>query len=544
MGEERQDLEQRTQEESPFWPWMTGIVGFALVLVGFSIWFIQRKGTVAVWIPLALGALGLLVCVGFYRRVLWEFFRSRAFASAFSTGVVAFSIVGLIAVGNYIAYRRLKGPWTRWDMTKTRLYSLSPQTQKVLRELKKDIKITAFYPPDEVMFVELSKARQLLREYEARSRRVKVDIIDPDLHPEKAKEYNITFYPKIVVEAGEKRETLSAANEEDITNAILKVTRERNPKVYFLKGHGERDPDSASSGGMNTARRVLERKLYDVDTLTLIGKNAVPEDCSLLIIAGPRAKLQPSEVEAIKEYLGRGGSLLVMVDPPPAADVNEILRDYGLETPPEVVYDPDINVQGAPTFPAVLQYGYHDITRDLPLTLYLEARPVVKQGSPPSNLSITELAQTSSGSYALPKKGDLFQEATQGEAASAPTTKRQGPLSVVTIVWDTSNEPSPSSEEKKEETQPPKRKMRLAVCGDSDFATDQLIPVGGNGPLFLNLVNWLAHEEKLIAIPAKEPQDVRITPTNRQIALMALVSLIFTPLSIVIAGTIVWLVRR
>ncbi len=54
------------------------------------------------------------------------------------------------------------------------------------------------------------------------------------------------------------------------------------------------------------------------------------------------------------------------------------------------------------------------------------------------------------------------------------------------------------------------QKTRLVVVGDSEFANNLYYSAQGNGNLFMNIISWLAEEEDLIAIRAKEPEDRRL----------------------------------
>ena len=85
--------------------------------------------------------------------------------------------------------------------------------------------------------------------------------------------------------------------------------------VYFLTGHGERDIEQAGETSMTRAKTTLESKNYTVKTLNLLAENQIPEDASLIVIAGPLQPVSEEEVQLLKDYLASGGSLIVMEDP-------------------------------------------------------------------------------------------------------------------------------------------------------------------------------------------------------------------------------------
>ena len=71
----------------------------------------------------------------------------------------------------------------------------------------------------------MDAGRDRLREYEALSDRLKVEFVDPVKNPTRAQAFDITTVPTLILQRGERRERISSASEQDITNALIKVTR-------------------------------------------------------------------------------------------------------------------------------------------------------------------------------------------------------------------------------------------------------------------------------------------------------------------------------
>ncbi|HIE50540.1 MAG TPA: hypothetical protein EYP85_02165 [Armatimonadetes bacterium] len=518
------------------------VAGALALLVAGSVYLITNVLTKWLIALLAGGGVLLLFALLAFRREIAACARRRGMKYTVNATVVVISVLGILVLLNYISYRHLR--W-RYDMTENKRYSLSEQTIKILKGLKKEVHIIAFYPPDNVTPTEYRYMRDLLTEYDERSPKLKVEVVDPDVKPALARKYNLTYYPKIVIECGDRQEQISRADEADLTSSILKVSRDQKPKVYFLTGHGERDIEGFQDG-FNTVKRMLEHYNYEVTTLSLLKEAKVPDECNVLVIAGPTTPLKEEEVEAIQTYLENGGSLLAMVDPPPSgADVNAVISRWGLETPDEVVYDEGLNLQMQAAIPVVEKYTSHEVTKRLPATFYLEARPVV-QNYNNSDMTITELAKTTANSYTKPAKATLLPPPAEGEEVTSTEEEssgpeRQGPVSLVSLA--VTREPAPGPEEKEEEEEK-KPKTRLIVVGDSDFATNNFIRLLGNANLVLNAIGWLAEEEELIAIKPKEADVRELSLTSRQMRLMTLVTLLFTPAFIIAIGVGVYIKRR
>jgi hypothetical protein len=87
-------------------------------------------------------------------------------------------------------------------------------------------------------------------------------------------------------------------------------------------------------------------------------------------------------------------------------------------------------------------------------------------------------------------------------------------------------------------------KSRIAVIGDSDFATNSFFHILGNGTLFLNTVNYLAAQENLIGLEPRSYDLPRVDLTNRQMKGTFFLSIILIPALMAVVGIAVWWRRR
>ena len=106
------------------------------------------------------------------------------------------------------------------------------------------------------------------------------------------------------------------------TGDIYAVSNPQTLKTYFLYGHGENDPGDPkgqdaklSPTAYSKLAAILKEEINsDWDRLSLQGTNAIPADCQLLIVAGPReGKFLPDELDKIAAYLKQGGRLLALL---------------------------------------------------------------------------------------------------------------------------------------------------------------------------------------------------------------------------------------
>ena len=112
-----------------------------------------------------------------------------------------------------------------------------------------------------------------------RYQRVKADfnfsLINPDLDPDLAKADNITRYGQTILKYRQKNEIIDSLSEQNISNALLRLSREHKPTIYFLTGHGERNPTDISPLGYNTLSSQLVSQGFELQSLQLLKQSIV-----------------------------------------------------------------------------------------------------------------------------------------------------------------------------------------------------------------------------------------------------------------------------
>jgi ABC-type uncharacterized transport system involved in gliding motility auxiliary subunit len=149
--------------------------------------------------------------------------------------------------------------------------------------------------------------------------------INPDRDPQAARNAGVTGDGKILLQMGDHKEIAAYASETEILKAMLRLINPGTSVIYFLAGHGERDIEQSGEASMTRAKETLENKNYSVKPINLVVENKIPEDASVIVIAGPIKPVSENEVELLKDYLANGGSLIVMEDP-------SILTEFGDES--------------------------------------------------------------------------------------------------------------------------------------------------------------------------------------------------------------------
>jgi len=124
----------------------------------------------------------------------------------------------------------------------------------------------------------------------------------------------------------------------------------------------------------------------------------------------------------------------------------------------------------------------------------------------------------------------------------------KGPITIgLTLAMDAPDAPAeaaPAAKAGKPEDAPKKPQMRVAVMGDSDFASNAVAGVPGNSDLFVNITNWLAQQEDLISIHPRAEDDRRISLSPDQQRMILLLSLLIIPGLVLGSGVYTWWQRR
>ncbi|MGB9835912.1 MAG: Gldg family protein [Candidatus Saccharicenans sp.] len=503
----------------------------ALAIIFLIIW--PQYRTTALILGLA-GLVLIVVYLGLNLAELKETLKRKSFLYSSNMLLIIVLVLAILVLLNFFLARH----HYRADFTSAKIHSLSEQSISVAKNLKKEVQIKCFFREGNVS---RQTMENILKIYAYHSPKIKYEFIDPDKNPGLVKKYDVTQDGTTVFECGDKENRITTTSEEDITNAIIKVTREKKKIIYFLEGHGENSVEDTGDAGYSTAKSELEKIGYEVKKLSLALSDNFPTDCSLLLIPGPRKQLLPNELETIKNYLNRGGRVFFMIDPETSSGLENFLASYGFKLVNDIVVDPVSRLLGGDYFmPVVTEYEYHDITKNFRYASFFPlARSVEIADTKPEGMTLTALAKTSPNSWSerqLEKKEVTFDK----------DKDKQGPITLAVVGNKSiSEETKAENQENKSENQPKEKKeFRLAVFGDSDFITNRYYNLSGNGNLFLNTVNWLTEESDLISIQPKTrtPRTINLTPSQGRFLMF--LSVIFLPLAILVGGLIVWLRRR
>ena len=468
-------------------------------------------------------------------------FKTRRFRSG-GYAVLVSVIVVLVVVAVNIFVGQLPATVTKFDHTAQQLYTFSEQTEQLLKNLKDNVTLTLVAEKGS----EDATLTELLNRYKALSDKITVNTVDPVVQPKFTTQFTTDEVAanSVIVQSATRNKVVandtiyqydysnyyttgnydvSFAGESALTSAIDYVTTEKLPTVYQLQGHGE----TALAGDLKTA---VGNDNLDVKEVSLLALDAVPEDCSCLLINAPTSDLSSDETDKIIAYMDKGGRLLLITDytNKDRTNLTKLVNNYGVGMSGGIVVEGDMNHclrnyqhYLLPTINA------HEITQPLKdgnlYALMPIAEGIVKQADYRSSLTVTSLLTTSDKAYnkANPDANTTLDRA-DGDAS--------GPFDLAVAVSETVTG----------------GETRMVWFSTSQFLADKVNQMvgGANQDLFLNSLNWMCERENNISIRAKSMSQASLTvPSGTASALSALLAVIL-PLGVLALGIIVVVKRR
>lgn len=495
---------------------------------------------------------------------------SRAARDGSLTSLGVGLAVALLLLVNTLGFRYHH----RGDWTKTRIYSLSEQTENVLAGLERDVTVTLFLTPGSRLY---EPTQELLDRYQAASPRIAVRSIDPERNPVEAQrlaqQLELTS-AAVVFEAGTDRRVIAAdalaeldfqgvelgrepeiaafKGEERFTSALVALSQGDKPKIVFTTGHGEMALDDLSPGGLKALQDLVGRDNVTFEEWSSLGAKALPDGADLVVVAGPKTALVEPELVLLSTYLDGGGRLLVLLDPTfgphgiagglAPTGLEAWLARYGVNVGNNVVVDPTLAYPGfgGETFFAA-DYTAHPVTRSLAgsnAALLVRGARSLAVGAAPSGYIATELVRTSKDAWGLTR--------FEGPPATGPEEgEPRGPLALAVAIEPAGHDHDHEAGEEHSEDEAEAAGFRLIVVGDADFVTESLLAAGpANAILASNLVNSLVERDTLLGIPPKRPEQVRLSMSGGEQRAAILLALVGLPGLSLLAGVSVWWRRR
>ena len=412
------------------------------------------------------------------------------------------------------------------DLSNNQRNSLSTESSRMLEAVDKPLKITLFVSP-------LNERRVLLETLFQRYQRLqdKIDFrsLNPDLYPELLRQHDIRYDGEVLIEYGGQSEKLSQVDESAVSNAIQRLLRQGDRWLVFLQGHGEPSPFGDANHDYSQLATRLASNGFRIETLNLMQSGDIPDNTSVLVLASPRVELLPGEIERLQDFIEAGGNLLWLADPQQFTGGLALIADQiGVSFLPGIVVDPGSRLMGLDRidFALVGEYPRHPVTLNLAsMSLFPQALAIDFFGDD----SWQQQVFLQSAPRSWNETGDMRKALARGDNADEVS----GPFTLgMTLARSLQSDAGKLQEQ------------RIAVVGDADFLSNRYLGNGSNQDIGLNLLNWLSHDDQLIAISPRPAPDTQLDLSPLQQLLIAITFLLLLPLGLIACGLVIWLKRR
>lgn len=458
--------------------------------------------------------------------------------------LILVAIIILVYIGVNVLLEKVVLP--EIDCTQDKMYSLSDESKDKLGNLDKEVTITLINYGSNTSFInfieryttindnikleridDLSSRTDLMTEYSLESTDSLILINSGDKEKE-ITEYDMYTYDYSTYQTVDK-------TEEAITNAILDVTTDEKPKIYFMSNHLTYDVNYFSS-----IMQLMEDEANEVETVDLFANGGIPEDCDCLIISTLKEDITEQERDNLINYINNGGKLLLMCGPNiqnvDFSNFQAVLDLYGVSISNGVVFEGESSnmIAGYPDF-IIETTQSTSLTENLNMSMnicLLDAGEITFDEDKLEDLGVEYevLAKTSDKAF-------VRTDVTQNTASRTDKDGEEKSSTVAAIATKKIDD---------DET------AKLVIFSNELFAMDMPVQISGyqmytvslynNSDMILNSVSFLNEREDTITI-RKNSDEVTYTVSELQNNII--MAIIFTiPVLIIILGIVVWLRRR
>ncbi len=480
------------------------------------------------WALLVPGIFGLLFWLYNDRLKLLDFFMMKSTKHGLNMGVLILIVFTLIGLINYLGAKYYKVI----DLSGNKINTLSEQSVQLVKSLDADMRIRFFYKNGADQAEDNKKLfREVVKKYQDISAKVQLEFVEMNEKAKLTQDYGAARGSgEAFIDYKGSKNRIETYTEQDVTNAIIKVTRTEKKTVYFVEGHGERTTDQEKDdGGLAGFKQLLEKNSYVVKKLSLATTTEVPKDANALMILGAKQNFQAAEIKSLTTYLEDGGALLIAFEKINPGGLQALTATLGLDLEKFYVFNvyntpmgqvvnaqsPTVAVNYSATHPATKVFGPNQ------MTVYSQPN-ALKLSEANAAIKFEVIARTPENSVALK---DLDSQDYQGNPQSFILgAEIRGKLG--------------KSE----------KEFSVIAFSDVDFMSNILLYQNLNRDLALNSVAALVKENDLISISPKEPKASAFLvppPEMNQFLKFVILGLFLPlPLGFMILSTTLWYRRR
>lgn len=359
-------------------------------------------------------------------------------------------------------------------------------------------------------------------------------------------------------------------SETEVSAAFKRLLQARLPKIAFLSGDLERDINKAGDRdyktltNLSTFRYSLVNQGFDVDTVSLEDQD-LPADISTLVIADPKIDLDTAALQRIRQYIDKGGNLVIAGEPGKQAILNPLLKQMGVQ-----MMDGMIIQESKEMAPNLVTLNITDFAASFSKLLALRKRDSVRVSMP----GVAGLTYDSSGVFKVRplllsdarltwnRKQKLDMEtmtsatmapisaATRNVSSTAAANNRFNKLNAGTVHFSAADgdEKGPIPTVVALTRSINGKEQRIIIAGDADFMSNSELGRANlriaNFVFNTALFSWLCNGEFPIDTSRPESKDNRVRVSSDDVDMLRIIYVWVFPGILLAFGTILLLRRK
>lgn len=452
-------------------------------------------------------------------------------------------VIAIVVVLNLVV-QEIPSKYREIDLSSQKLYTIGEQTEKILKNLKKDV--TLYYIAQDG--TESSDIKNLLEKYEEGSKHITVEQKDPAVFPKFASQYtsdNISNNSIIVV-CGDKSKVVDYSSmyetsinyqtysqevtgfdgEGQLTSAINYVVSDNMPVLYNLEGHDE-------SSMSETMKETIEKANIEIKSLNLLSEEAVPDDAECLFIFAPATDLTKEEADKIISYLENGGTALIVSNytDEDMSNFESVLENYGVQPVDGIVLEGNTdNYVSQNPYYLLPNIESGEITSELSsqsrYVLVPLAQGIKKADNIRDTLNISSILTTSDSAYSKTNLKDMdTMEKEDGDI--------DGPFDLAVSITEKVGDD---------------KETQIAYFASASIFNDSINSMvsGTNYELLSASLAWMCStdDSNQISIPSKSYDTTTLTVPTADINFWSIFVTGVLPVCILLIGFGIWMKRR
>lgn len=447
-----------------------------------------------------------------YFAVFYKSSRFKHFSANLFSAILVFCILAVI---NHLAY---KNPF-QFDVTVDKSNTLTEQSRKVLARTSDSMKAIVFAPKSQQGAI-----LKMLELYQLEKRSIEIEYYDPELRPDLVKSYQLVTPMAVVWQDGEKKQVVTELNELGLTNGLIRISRNKLPKIYYDVGHAQASLTSNEQNGRAILRQHLVNSNYALQETDTKRWDSVPEDIDVLMLWGPRLGFMPTEINLIEKFLDDGGKLLVAIDPDlnadPVKELRKLLAERGVVASNSLVIDTINHVSGSNgTVPIVNRFADdHVVTKDFPGQVFFPLVGFVTLGEQANGKGLV---------FSTPFPA-AWGEMTPSEFAAGKVAFNEGQDVKGPVAYAVAAKPKSGGS--------------IVFFANSTFIDNAYAKYAANHVLLLNSLSWLNSDDQIISFDLAAIDNQPVFISSPQLGVIFFFSVILAPLSLFAIA--IWNYRR